>query len=219
MDDAMDDAPLAATPSDKVPPRHVGPGMRFTARLRHLLVRQHHGDLATWKEDGGSAQARCNHVVQFYAGPFPAADVASFVRAGLAQGESAIVVATPEHAKALRRRLAGLGPVTYLDAEDTLHSFLVHGRPDAIRFSDTVGRAVRDVAAQGNGRVRAFGEMVVLLCERGEPEAAAELEALWTRLGERQALTLLCSYPTGAFSGRSRGHGSKLGALHTHVTT
>lgn len=188
--------------------------MGLLSAITRTVTMKLRGALPAWKE--GQASSTCNHVVQFYAGPFPAQDVADFVKAGLEQGEGAVIIATPAHTKALRKRLQGHS-VTYLDAEETLERFLVHGRPDRMRFMDTVGKVARDAAQAGNGNVRAFGEMVVLLCERGEPEAAAELESLWNELGQRQAMKLLCSYPSGVFTGRSRGHRDRLRGLHTHA--
>jgi hypothetical protein len=48
-------------------------------------------------------------------------------------------------------------------------------------------------------RIRAFGEMVDLLCERGNPTAAARLEELWNRLARRRAFSLLCGYRIDVF--------------------
>ena len=187
--------------------------MGLFSGVRSLWTRNFRGAQPGWQQEGASS---CNHVIQFYAGAFPAKDIADFIQAGLALGEAAVVVATPKHIKALRQRLADDAAVTYLDAAETLERFMVHGRPDAIRFQDSVGRVAKAAAAQGNGRVRAFGEMVVMLCEQGEPEAAAQLEALWNDLGTRQSLTLLCSYPVDSVSGRNRMHLARLRDSHTH---
>jgi hypothetical protein len=47
--------------------------------------------------------------------------------------------------------------------------------------------------------VRVFGEMVDLLCRRGDGLAADELEALWNELGTRRHFTLLCGYRLDLF--------------------
>lgn len=167
--------------------------------------------LARWREPG----AQGGHLVRFFRFGFPARRVARFLRAGLAAGEAAVVVTSPRRAAALRRHLPAAG-VTWLDSAETLARILVHERPDRVRFDDVVGQAVRRAAAQANGRVRAYGDMVDVLCDRGEPEAAAELEGLWNELGRRLPLRLLCAYATRSFTGRSRGHGPRLAALHTH---
>ena len=48
-------------------------------------------------------------------------------------------------------------------------------------------------------RIRAFGEMVDLLCERGNPTGAARLEELWNRLARRRSFSLLCGYRIDVF--------------------
>ena len=53
------------------------------------------------------------------------------------------------------------------------------------------GGAVRASQAAGDGRVRAFGEMVDLL-RRTSLAAALRLEALWTELLDAQGIALVC---------------------------
>ena len=168
--------------------------------------------MAPWSQD----QAR-GHVVQFYAGSYPDETIARFVQEGIDAGEVAIVIATPAHVRAIDGRLDGRGRVLYLDADETLAKFMVHGRPDRLRFLDTVGDLVEQAAQHGNGCVRAFGEMVVLLCERGEPEAAHELEELWNDLGRRHSLKLLCSYPLAVLAGGNRTYQTRLRDTHSHA--
>src|SRR5688500_11047450 len=67
----------------------------------------------------------CGHVVQFYGGPFPAKTVGDFVREGLDSGEIAVLIATPDHVKAVDDLLGDqTGRVLYLDAEATLAKFI-----------------------------------------------------------------------------------------------
>ncbi|MHB1260916.1 MAG: MEDS domain-containing protein [Thermoplasmatota archaeon] len=165
-----------------------------------------------------SDAAACGHVVQFYGGPFPTQAVGAFVREGLASGEIALLIASPDHVRAVDDLLGDQkGRVLYLDANETLAKFMVHGRPDRQRFLDTVGDIVQQAAAIGNGRVRAFGEMVVLLCEQGEPEAAHQLELLWNDLGRRHRLKLLCAYPLAVLGGRNKSFQTKLRDSHSHA--
>jgi len=176
----------------------------FAARRGRRLA----GSLPPYQEGRG-------HVVQFYPGEFPAGDVARFVRDGVALGEVALLVATPEHTLAVDALLGDLrAKVIYLDADKTLASFMSDGHPDRLRFLDTVGDLVQQAADAGNGRVRAFGEMVVLLCERGQPAAAHELEGLWNGLAASHDLRLLCSYPMTALSGGNRGFAEALRDTH-----
>jgi hypothetical protein len=162
--------------------------------------------------DGHSA-----HVVQFYGGPYPVEAIAGFLRQGLAVGEVGIVVATPEHILEVQTKLGGSGRCVFLDAKETMAKFMIDGHPDRTRFMDTVGDLVSHAAQIGNGKVRAFGEMVVLLCEQGEPQAAHELEMLWNELGRMHALRLLCSYPLAAVSGPNKEFGDLLRDDHSHA--
>jgi hypothetical protein len=181
----------------------------FARRGRRLA-----GSLPGWTPDG---TPKSGHVVNFYGGPFPADTVAGFVREGLEAGEIAIVIATPAHVSAVDQLLGDRkGRVLYLDADETLAKFMVSGRPDRLRFLDTVGDLVGQAAHAGNGQVRAFGEMVVRLCERGEPEAAHELEKLWNEVGDRHQLKLLCAYPIKAVSGANRTYQRRLRDTHSH---
>lgn len=170
--------------------------------------------LPQWEshDAGGSG-----HVVQFYGGGFPAGTVAGFLREGIARGEVCLVIATAAHVKAVDALLDRPGKCLYLDAEETMARFMVHGRPDRTRFLDTVGDLVQQAAEAGNGQVRAFGEMVVLLCQRGEPEAARQLEELWNEVAARHHLRLLCSYPMEAVGGRNRTFASTLRDTHSHA--
>jgi hypothetical protein len=47
--------------------------------------------------------------------------------------------------------------------------------------------------------VRAFGEMVALLWERGDQAATVRLEHLWNDFCRMQTLLLLCAYPRRGF--------------------
>lgn len=188
--------------------------MGILQALRIRRSRRLAGALPVWAPaDAGQT----GHVVQFYGGAFPAEAVASFLREGLAAGEVGIMVATPRHVLEVQKKLRGSGRCVFLDAEETMAKFMVHGRPDRTRFMDTIGDLVAQAAQMGNGRVRAFGEMVVLLCQKGEPQAAYELEGLWNELGAKHPLKLLCSYPLSAFSGRNKDFETRLRDSHSHA--
>ena len=86
------------------------------------------------------------------------------------------------------------------DAEATLDELLVDGSPSAIEFERLVGALFDQVAARfPERRIRAFGEMVDLLCERGRPEAANALEELWNAMARRRTFSLLCGYHLDVF--------------------
>ena len=187
----------------------------FVRFLRRARARRLSRDLPLW--EAASVDRDSGHVVQFYGGDFPAGTVAGFLREGIDQGEVCIVVATPEHIKAIDSRLERPGKVVYQDAEATMAKFMVDGRPHRLRFLDTVGDMVAQAAQAGGGKVRAFGEMVVLLCQQGNPQAAHELEVLWNEIAARHSLRLLCSYPVTSVEGPARTHAAALRDTHSHI--
>jgi signal transduction histidine kinase len=171
-----------------------------------------------------------SHLVQFYEDEaFLYRAVGDYLGAGLAAGESLIVIATEEHWRAFAARLAAAGhdvdevraagQLTVLDARQTLDQFMVAGMPDENLFFEQVGGVVARLCAQScHGPVRAYGEMVDLLWREGHSAAAIRLEELWNDLGRRHSFTLLCAYVMSNFSGES--HREPFAAVcdaHSHV--
>jgi limonene-1,2-epoxide hydrolase len=145
------------------------------------------------------------HLVQFYESSAALTDsAAQFLSAGLAAGDSVVVIATPPHREDLDRRLFADGLLTRndryvaLDAVRTMEQFMVGDVPDAGRFSHVIGNAIQG-ALGGSGHVRAFGEMVALLAIDGRWPAALHLEELWNGFIAEHPLSLLCAYPDAVF--------------------
>jgi CheY-like chemotaxis protein len=160
-----------------------------------------------------------DHSVQFYSGDdCLIEEVASYLRAGLAAGETCIAVATPEHRRDLARKLGrDAQRVTLFDAAATLARFDSGAGLARGAFQETVGRAVVEGCAGGRS-VRAFGEMVALLAADGRNEATLDLEAYWTGLMSRMPLELLCAYPLGIFEHSGGGDALKsVCDAHSHV--
>ena len=170
------------------------------------------------------------HAAQIYVEDHELAEsVATYVVAGFELGEPAVLVATEEHTDLIADRLAALGwdagrveelgLLLAVDAETTLGR-LMHGpHPSAAAFERVVGGLLDELAPRFPGRrVRAFGEMVNVLCERGQREAAMELEELWNRLARTRDFTLLCSYRVDLFDRKSQFETlPEVCRLHTHV--
>ncbi|GJI98496.1 hypothetical protein RugamoR57_52140 [Duganella caerulea] len=169
-----------------------------------------------------------SHFVRFYKDDSLLLDeVAPFVHQALAAGGASIVIATAEHLAALRRRLArlqaepgGSDPGARLvtrDADQTLSSFMLDDWPDATLFDATVGQLVRELEV-GSATIHAFGEMVALLCERGNYSAAVRLEELWNELARRNRFTLFCAYPWSQFPNAAMAETFRhVCALHDHA--
>jgi signal transduction histidine kinase len=163
------------------------------------------------------------HIVQFYQDDAFLIDVVTgYLAAGLRAGEPVLAVITAVHQRELVLRLAAEGcdvdrarrtdQLILLDSDETLASFMRDGMPDAAAFDAAVGAALdRSAAFDAQAPVRAYGEMVDVLCARGNPTAAIELERLWNELSKRRALSLLCAYSLDNF------HRATHGATFLHV--
>jgi signal transduction histidine kinase len=77
---------------------------------------------------------------------------------------------------------------------------MVDGNPSPARFADTLGPML-ERTAEGGREVCVYGEMVALLWEDGEVDAAVGLEDLWNDLAASHRFSLLCAYPVAAFAG------------------
>ncbi len=150
------------------------------------------------------------HGVQLYSDDDALAPVlVRYVETGLRVGDPAIVVATESHRKALSLGLAALGfdvraerrrgALTLLDAEDTLSAISSSREPDWGLVHSLVGPLIDEtLRSGGSGRVRVFGEMVDLLCRRGDLAGAIRLELQWNRLRAARPCSLLCAYDVSA---------------------
>ncbi len=147
-----------------------------------------------------------DHVVVFYRSePDLAEQVASYLQRALAQGGSAIVIATPAHRQAFAERLerAGIdvaeaianGSYQAVDAAQTIEQFVTGEWADAAKFWQELSPVIRR-ATQAGTPVRAFGEMVALLWADGLVDVAVEVEAMWNEIGAQYPFSLVCSYPT-----------------------
>jgi hypothetical protein len=144
-----------------------------------------------------------------------AESVATYLAAGFEAAEPAVVVVTAPHWAAIAEHLQTLGweageleadgLLFSVDAEETLESIMDGGVPSPRRFTQIVGGLI-DQATAGvpERRVRAFGEMVDLLCRRGQVAAADALEHLWNRLGAVRNFSLLCAYRIDVFDRASQ---------------
>jgi hypothetical protein len=161
--------------------------------------------------DTSSPASAENHAVRFYDGDKSLARVvAEFLHAGFVVGSPGIVVATLTQRAEIVRELTDRSvdvlalqrsrELVLLDAEETLSTFMIDGKPDAPKFTDQMCRVIEGVyRARADCTVRIFGQMVDVLWQQGERDAAIRLEMLWNRLANTEAFSLLCGYVIGNF--------------------
>lgn len=167
------------------------------------------------RQPGGS-----DHMVQFYSDPeFLVEAVAHYIGCGLRQGEAAIIIARPEHSERFMRALKreSSPALRLLDAETTLSSFMVNGMPEWTAFHRIIGGAIAELRLQ-YPTVRAYGEMVDILWQRGDQQAAIRLEEFWNEIRRLQTFSLLCAYGIDPLRDDLYGGGiESVCRCHTHL--
>jgi hypothetical protein len=144
------------------------------------------------------------HAVRFYRDlESLSTSVSRFIVAGIAENQPTLVIATAAHRAAILAALGqGLdtialqqaGALMCRDAEELLDSFMVGDMPDEDLFARRVEPGLTAIAGVERRVVRAYGEMVDVLCQRGHIDAALRLEDLWNTLARKHELAILCGY-------------------------
>ncbi len=171
---------------------------------------------------------QASHDVQFYDDDaYLAVSVARFLAAGIKSAQPAVVIATPAHTKAIQAELRAMGidvdafrpnDMVWLDAHDTLSSFMEGGRPNRELFEATVGNVFEKVTSTRRYvTVRAYGEMVNVLWREGKAQQAIELEELWNELASRYSFALLCAYATDSLDPADMAGIERICAVHSAV--
>jgi PAS domain S-box-containing protein len=161
----------------------------------------------------GAADDHGGHAVQFYKDDkILLEDLNRFIGPALLAGDSAVVIATRAHREGLSRLLnaqgidvasaAKQGRYIALDAADTLSKFMVNDWPDEALFKKLVSSvlSLASAAANTDGPVIGYGEIVGLLCSDGKAEAAIELERFWNEIAKTHSIRIRCGYPISGFS-------------------
>ncbi len=168
-----------------------------------------------------------SHSVQFYeANNFLADSVSKFVVQGLQSGEGIIVIATPNFVSLLKQNLIPQidfftaiqnQQLIILDAQDTLNQFMIDDLPDKNLFTKIVGETL-DKMAKSFPVIRAYGEMVNILWEKGNLSGTIALESLWNELLKSRKFSLLCGYSMENFKSRDDSTAfAEVCKSHTHV--
>lgn len=171
--------------------------------------------------------AACDHSVQIYENDNVFLDtLESFAKAGLLAGDSVILIATEPHLDTMNERLTRNGfdmaalkaadqymPVS---ADEALSHFMVNEWPDEALFNAYITQVILR-ASWKNRKVRAFGEMVAVLWEKGLSGATVQLEKLWCQLHRKDSFTLYCAYPKSGFTQSATESINKICSLHARV--
>lgn len=190
------------------------------------------GPIPDLSHASGSSRERtaivAEHIVCFYDRDADLLDrLQKYVGDAMKDGGSALVIGTPAHTHALEQRLCGSNVnlarailedrYIRFDAETTLARFMVRGWPDRALLRELLARPLRRAAAHGR-RIFAFGEMVSLLCDRGEVAAAIDLERMWNDMLLEHPISLLCAYRKSALGNDFASAAAAIGACHSHVS-
>src|SRR3954462_1029087 len=128
--------------------------------------------------------------------------VAQFIADGIRLREAVVAIVTPvHHALIVERLLAmnidvrqavGAGALQLLDADDVLGLFMTDRGPDRGLFRERVGHVMRAaLESRSPARMRVYGEMSDLLCQRGLRAEAVQLETLGNELAAEIDVTIL----------------------------
>jgi hypothetical protein len=140
------------------------------------------------------------HVVAFYHSEgFVVEQVALFISEGLAANEHVIAIATATHWNAITARLddsgiaygraTSAGQLILIEADEALDAVTVDGNVGIERF-----RAMLAPLVKPSSKTRVYGELVSLLAQRGDVDAAVAIERLGHELAHAQDVRVLCGY-------------------------
>lgn len=171
--------------------------------------------------------APCDHLIQIYENDKVFLDtLEGFAGAGFLAGDSVVIIATATHLKSLNDRLRKQGfdletlsqqnRYMPLEANETLSKFMVNDWPDETLFKKLITGIIGD-ATKGNRKVRAFGEMVAVLWEKGLNGATVQLEHLWCDFHHKRNFTLYCAYPKNGFTQSATDSINTICKTHTKI--
>ena len=170
-----------------------------------------------------------SHIVQIYRETSTLRNTVShYLSDGFRNGESAAVIATKDHWSEFRKglkdrrhdpeRLEREGRLAVLDARSTLDGFMRQGMPVEALFHETIAPVLKSLSSSGAPTIRAYGEMVSLLWNNRQYDAAVRLEELWNELAESLNFSLLCAYQGDALAPEFHGRTAQgVFQQHSHM--
>jgi CheY-like chemotaxis protein len=169
-----------------------------------------------------------SHAVRFYDNaPSRCDSIADFLTAGASADDPLILVCRRATFEGVTALLASgrygppvpAGRIRFTDANEALGTFMNGDTVDLVRGAAYLGGILADVRKlQPGGTIRWYGEMVDVLCERGNFAAAIVLEELFVgAFALEPRLAVLCGYMRARFDGAGAAYKSAVCGLHTHV--
>ena len=171
-----------------------------------------------------------DHIVQLYQDhDFLNSAVCRYIATGLANGDRIVLFPTLSHWNAFRQRLEteGVnvqgaqerGQLRVVDADELLPRLVPDAMPDPHIFNAVIGDVFRQACAGGSyQKLRAWGELVNVLWERGDVAASMNLEDLFDQLNKKIGIAMFCSYVMDNFNGDVHAVMlPRLGTNHTHL--
>lgn len=154
----------------------------------------------------------CSHKLQFYHTDASLLDsVSSFILPTFfSTTHAAVIVATPQHLETLESHLRAqnLSPdvlvkrcqLLLAPADSILETITPEGTVSEHAFNSYFAPLFEKIQRK-YPKMLVYGELVNILCERGQHEEAATLEGIWNRfLASRPGASLLCGYNMAAFA-------------------
>ena len=171
-----------------------------------------------------------DHIVQLYQDQeFLNGAVCRYIGAGVANGEGIMLFSTPTHWNAFRPRLEAegvdvraaqeRGQLTVFDADELLSRFMRGAMPDPPTFNVVIRDIFGRARARGSyQKMRAWGELVNVLWERGDVAGSMNLEDLFDQLNKIVSIVMFCSFLMDNFNGEVHAHMlPRLGTNHSHL--
>ena len=169
------------------------------------------------------------HAVQFFENDsFRHDSIVRFFAAAMSSGEPSMIVVRPQTFEAVTNRLAAqygipdtavTSRLRFVDVEAALGSVMTGTALDLVRLEHGFSAWLTDIRRHhGERTVWIYGEMVDVLCERGNHADALRLEELWNARFFGPQVSVLCGYATRAFDDDGgAGHLAAVCRQHTHV--
>jgi len=169
-----------------------------------------------------------DHIVQLYQDQdFLNSAVCRYIGAGLQNGDRIVLFPTLPHWNTFQKRLEAdgvdvhaareRGQLTVVDAHELLPRFMRDAMPDPQVFQSVIS----EIFGQARGsyqKMRAWGELVDVLWERGDVAASMNLEDLFDQLNKKIGIAMFCSYLMDNFNGDVQAHMlPRLGTNHSHL--